>query len=85
MLEFMWFLAVGAITGYLAGMLPQRKGFGRPAEMFFGVVGAMFGGYLLPLAAGTRSGLGGSVVLAFLGALVAISLAGMARRSNRLD
>lgn len=85
MLEFTWFLAVGAITGYLAGMIPQWSGFGRPAEMIIGVLGAMVGGYLLPAVADARSGLGGSVVLAFFGALVAISLAGMARKSKRLD
>ena len=64
------FLAIGAIAGWLAGILMKGGGFGLPVNIIIGIIGAVVGGYLfglLGISAG--GGLVGSLVTAVAGAV----------------
>ena len=50
-------LIVGAIAGWLAGMVVKGGGFGLIGDIVVGIIGAVIAGYLLP-ALGIHLGVG---------------------------
>ena len=66
------YLVVGVIAGWLAGMAMGGRGFGILGNIVVGVVGALLGGFVGSLLFGWDvTGINiGSIVLAFLGAVL---------------
>ena len=58
-------LAVGAIAGWLAGVLMKGSGFGLVANIVIGIIGAFVGGYLLGMLGVS---LGGGIIAGILNA-----------------
>lgn len=52
-MNVLWFLLVGVIAGWLAGVLVKGGGFGLIGDLVVGIIGALIGGLLF-------SGLGGA-------------------------
>ena len=46
---FIIMLLLGAIAGWLAGLIVEGYGFGLIGNIVVGIVGALIGGWLLPL------------------------------------
>lgn len=73
---WVWFLFIGGIIGWLAGLIVQGRGFGIFGDIVVGIVGAMLGGWM----AGVLGFYAGSSFGAFLMALVgAVVLVGLTR------
>ena len=64
------FLAIGAVAGWLAGILMKGRGFGLLANMAIGVIGAVVGGYIFNALGVSAGGLIGSIITATAGALL---------------
>lgn len=62
------FLAIGAVAGWLAGILTKGKGFGLLGNIVVGVIGAVLGGYIFALLGISMGGLIGSIITATAGA-----------------
>jgi uncharacterized membrane protein YeaQ/YmgE (transglycosylase-associated protein family) len=80
--SFLWFLIIGLVAGWLAGVLMKGGGFGMVGDLVVGVVGAVLGGWLfgaLGLSAG--GGLIGSLVVATIGAVVLLFLVRLIKRA----
>ena len=45
-MELLWFLIIGAISGWLAGQLWKGAGFGLVGNIIAGIVGGIVGGWL---------------------------------------
>jgi uncharacterized membrane protein YeaQ/YmgE (transglycosylase-associated protein family) len=45
-MEMLWFLLIGLVSGWLAGMISRGGGFGLWGDLATGVVGSFIGGYL---------------------------------------
>ncbi len=76
------FLIVGAIAGWLAGVIVKGYGFGLLGNIVVGVIGSFFGGLLLAHFHVIRSGgLIGDVIGATLGAVVLLLLIRLLRRA----
>ncbi|HMP93154.1 MAG TPA: GlsB/YeaQ/YmgE family stress response membrane protein, partial [Phnomibacter sp.] len=60
-MELLWFLLVGAVSGWLAGQLWKGSGFGLIGNIIVGVLGSVVGGWL----AG-KLGIGGSSLVAHI-------------------
>jgi uncharacterized membrane protein YeaQ/YmgE (transglycosylase-associated protein family) len=69
------FLAIGAVAGWLAGILMKGGGFGLLIDMVLGVVGAVVGGFLFGLLGLSANGLIGSIITATVGAVVLLVVA----------
>jgi uncharacterized membrane protein YeaQ/YmgE (transglycosylase-associated protein family) len=70
-MNLIWFLIVGLIAGWLAGILVKGGGFGLVGDLVVGVVGAFIGGFLFSfLGLWPNGGLIGSIVVATIGAVV---------------
>lgn len=76
-------LLVGAIAGWLAGLIVQGTGFGLVADIALGIVGAFIGSWLLPqLGVRIGTGLAAQIIVAVIGALVLLLLGLFARRGG---
>lgn len=64
------FLAIGALVGWLAGMLVKGRGFGAVGNIVIGIVGAVLGGFIFGLLGITAGGLLGSIVMGTIGAVI---------------
>ncbi len=81
-MNFLWFLIIGLVAGWLAGVLMKGGGFGMVGDLVVGVVGALLGGWLfgvLGLSAG--GGLIGSLIVAVIGAVVLLFLVRLIKRA----
>jgi uncharacterized membrane protein YeaQ/YmgE (transglycosylase-associated protein family) len=80
MFEFVWFLIIGLIAGWLAGKIMKGSGFGLIGDLVIGVIGALIGGFLFPLLGLSASGFIGSLIAAVFGAIVLLFLVGVIRK-----
>ncbi|SFM26519.1 GlsB/YeaQ/YmgE family stress response membrane protein [Pelosinus propionicus] len=66
----LWFLVVGVIAGWLAGMISRGGGFGIWGDLITGIVGSYIGGFLFNLMGIATYGLIGSIIASTIGAIV---------------
>ena len=71
MMNFIWFVLIGLVAGWLAGQLMRGGGFGLVGDIVVGVIGALLGGVLFStFGVSTGGGLIGSLIVATIGAVV---------------
>ncbi|PLX47744.1 MAG: GlsB/YeaQ/YmgE family stress response membrane protein [Desulfobulbaceae bacterium] len=64
------FIAVGALAGWLAGIIMKGRGFGVIGNVIVGLVGAVLGGFIFGFLGITTGGLLGSIIMATIGAVL---------------
>ena len=74
-------LLIGAIAGWLAGVLMRGRGFGILVDIIVGVLGSMVGGFLFGLLGLASFGLIGQLITATVGAMVLLFLIRLIRRA----
>ena len=80
---WMWFLFIGGVIGWLAGLIVRGRGFGVIGDIVIGIVGAMLGGWMagvIGLSAGSSLG---AFILALVGAVVLVGLTRFVVREAR--
>jgi uncharacterized membrane protein YeaQ/YmgE (transglycosylase-associated protein family) len=75
------FLAIGAVAGWLAGVLMSGGGFGRLGDLGVGIIGAVVGGVLFGALGISAGGLVGAIVTATVGAVVLIFILRLVKRA----
>lgn len=81
-MNFIWFLIIGLVAGWLAGTLVKGGGFGLVGDLVVGVVGAFLGGFLFSsLGVSSGGGLIGSIIVATIGAVVLLLLVRLIKRA----
>ncbi|HET6390709.1 GlsB/YeaQ/YmgE family stress response membrane protein [Hyphomicrobium sp.] len=75
-------LIIGAIAGWLAGLIMSGGGFGLVGDIIVGIIGAFIAGWLFPFL-GLRLGGGivGEVIAAAIGAIILLFIARLVRRA----
>lgn len=72
-------VVVGIVAGWLAGVVMKGKGFGLIGNMIIGIVGALVGGWLAGALFNISNAVSGfnlgTIVVAFLGAVVVLYIA----------
>ena len=71
---WMWFLLIGAVIGWLAGLIVRGRGFGLIGDIVVGIVGAMLGGWLAGVMGLYISSSAGTFLVALAGAVVLVGL-----------
>ena len=75
-------IIVGAIAGWLSGMIVRGGGFGLLGDIVVGIIGAFVGGWLLPkLGVHLGVGLVAIIASATIGAIVLLLLIRLIRRA----
>ena len=81
-MNFLWFLLVGLVAGWLAGMLVKGGGFGLIGDLVVGVIGAVLGGWLFStFGVSAGGGLLGSIIVATIGAIVLLVILRLIKRA----
>jgi uncharacterized membrane protein YeaQ/YmgE (transglycosylase-associated protein family) len=78
------FLLIGAIAGWLAGLIVRGFGFGLLGNIVVGIIGAFLAGWLLPtLGVGFAiiNPIVTSIVYAMIGAIVLLVIIGLIKRA----
>jgi len=65
-------LEIGAVAGWLAGVIMKGGGFGLLGDIVIGIIGAFIGGFLFSLLGISAGGLIGQIITATVGAVVLI-------------
>jgi len=74
-------LIVGAVAGWLAGLIVKGMGFGLIGNIVVGIVGAFIAGWLLPrLGIAIGGGMIASIINATIGAVILLVILGLIRR-----
>ncbi len=80
-------LIIGALAGWLAGLIVRGFGFGLLGNIVVGIIGALLAGWLLPtlgIGFSVGSPFVTSVLYALIGAIVLLVIVGLFRRAPRL-
>jgi uncharacterized membrane protein YeaQ/YmgE (transglycosylase-associated protein family) len=81
-MNFIWFILIGLLAGWLAGQVMKGGGYGVIGDIIVGILGALLGGWLFGvLGIGAGGGLIGSLIVAFIGACILIFLLRIIRRA----
>jgi uncharacterized membrane protein YeaQ/YmgE (transglycosylase-associated protein family) len=78
------FLVIGAIAGWLAGLIVRGFGFGLIGNIVVGIIGAFLAGWLLPMLGVSFviiSPIVTSIVYALIGAIVLLVIIGLFKRA----
>jgi uncharacterized membrane protein YeaQ/YmgE (transglycosylase-associated protein family) len=74
-------LIIGAIAGWLAGMVVRGGGYGLIGDIIVGIIGAVIAGWLFPrLGIYIGSGVVASIIDAFIGAVILLIILRLVRR-----
>lgn len=75
-------ILVGAIAGWLAGLIVKGFGFGLIGNIVIGILGALIATWLFPrLGVSLGAGIISAIVSATLGAVVLLVIVGLIRRA----
>jgi uncharacterized membrane protein YeaQ/YmgE (transglycosylase-associated protein family) len=80
-MNFVWFILIGIVAGWLAGKLVKGGGFGLIGDLVVGVLGAVIGGWLFStLGVSSGGGLIGAILVATVGAVVLLVIVRFIKR-----
>src|SRR6202161_1109618 len=76
-----WWIVVGLIAGWLAGQVMKGGGYGVLADIVLGILGGILGGWLFgQMGIGAGSTIG-SIVVAFVGAVILVGITRLLKRA----
>lgn len=76
------FVVIGAVAGWLAGLILKGGGFGLLANIIIGIVGAVIGGFVFGLLGIASYGLIGSLITATIGAIILLFIIGLFKKGG---
>ncbi len=81
-LESLLVILLGAVAGWLAGLIVKGYGYGLLGNIVVGIVGAFVAGLILPrVGLSTGSGIAGSIIHATIGAVIMLFLVRLIKRA----
>jgi len=80
-MDFLWFIIIGAVAGWLAGTLMKGGGFGLLGDIIVGILGGIVGGWIAREVGIGGEGLIGHLLIATGGAIVLILLVRMIKKA----
>ncbi len=75
------YLALGAIAGWIAGLIMKGGGFGLIVNIIVGIVGAVIGGWVFSLLGFESTSLVGSIITAVVGAVILLFVIGLFKKN----
>lgn len=75
-------LLIGAVAGWLAGLIVKGYGYGLVGNIVIGIIGAFLAGLIFPeLGFSIGSGIAGAIVHATIGAVILLLLIRLVKRA----
>ena len=66
----LWFLLIGLVSGWLAGMISRGGGFGIWGDLVVGVAGSFIGWFVFSIMGISTYGIIGSIISSTVGAVI---------------
>lgn len=79
-MNFIWFIIIGILAGFIAGKLMRGGGFGLFINLLLGIVGGVLGGWIFGLLGIATTGILGSLITSVIGAILILWIASLFRR-----
>ena len=74
-------LVIGAIAGWLAGLIVRGAGYGLIGDIIIGIVGGIIAGWLLPMIGiFSIGGIAGQIIYSVIGAVILLLIVGLFKR-----
>jgi uncharacterized membrane protein YeaQ/YmgE (transglycosylase-associated protein family) len=80
-MEFLWFLLIGAVSGWLAGQIWKGAGFGLIGNIIVGIVGGVLGGWLARFLGIGGAGLLWQIIISVGGAWILLFLISLVKKN----
>ncbi|MCL1933779.1 MAG: GlsB/YeaQ/YmgE family stress response membrane protein [Candidatus Azobacteroides sp.] len=80
MYSWIWFIIIGIVAGFLAGLIMKGRGFGVVLNLIIGVVGSVLGGWIFNLLGISATGIIGSLICAVVGAVVLLFIVSLFKK-----
>ena len=74
-MDFIWFILIGALAGFIAGKIMRGGGFGLIINLVLGIVGGLLGGWVFSLFGFAASGIIGRLITSVVGAVIILWIA----------
>lgn len=82
LMDALWFLLIGGLAGWLAGLIMRGGGFGVFGNIIVGIIGALIGGFVFRLFGVAQPfGFWGSLLVALLGAVILLAIIMVVKRA----
>ena len=82
-MNFLIYLIVGGIAGWLASIMMKRDGSqGIILNVIVGIIGGFLGGFLLPMVGLSFGGTLGYLITALIGAIILLAIVNLFRRGR---
>src|SRR5215469_9493713 len=81
LVDIIIFLVIGAVAGWLAGVIMKGGGFGLVGDIVVGIIGSVIGGWLFSLLGIAAGGLIGEIIAAVVGAIILIAILRLVKRA----
>ncbi|AWV96680.1 GlsB/YeaQ/YmgE family stress response membrane protein [Arcticibacterium luteifluviistationis] len=80
-MEFIWFLLIGAVSGWLAGQVWKGAGFGLIGNIVVGILGSIVGGWLAGNLGIGGEGLLGRILISAGGAWLLLFIISLVKKA----
>lgn len=80
-MEFIWFILIGAVAGWLGAQIFKGSGLGLLGNIIVGVLGGVIGGWLAGKLGITSGGILGSLLVATCGAVILLFIVSLIKKS----
>lgn len=82
-MNFLWYLLIGLVAGYLASLIMKGTGSGFLINLIVGMIGGVLGGWVFSLFGIASGGMVGSLITATVGAILLLWIVSLIRRPSR--
>jgi uncharacterized membrane protein YeaQ/YmgE (transglycosylase-associated protein family) len=79
-MEILWFLIIGAVSGWLGGQLWKGSGFGLIGNIIAGILGGVVGGWLAGQLGIFGTGLLGKILISAAGAWILLFILSLIKK-----
>ncbi len=80
-MNFLEWIVVGLIAGWLAGQVMKGGGYGVIVDIILGILGGLVGGWIFgKLGIWPAGGMIGSLIVAFIGAVILVGITRLVKR-----
>ncbi|MDZ7859163.1 MAG: GlsB/YeaQ/YmgE family stress response membrane protein [Candidatus Krumholzibacteriota bacterium] len=81
-MNIIWFLLIGGVAGWLAGLIMKGKGFGILVNIIVGVIGGIIGGWLFGVLGIGGESLIWTLVTALVGAVILLFIVSLFKKKG---